>query len=95
MIFAHFRRARFYFQKGEVDRAIADYSQIIEHDPTNLRARLGRASAYIRKRDVDAALADYAKAVELDPKEVYVYLGRASWSRETLTVRLPTMARRS
>ena len=77
VIFAHFRRARFYLQKGEVDPAIADYSRIIEHDPTNLRARLGRASAYRQKHDVDAALVDYTKAAELDPKEVYVYLGRA------------------
>ena len=77
VIFAHFRRARLYLQKGEVDRAIADYSKIIGHDPTNPSARLGRASAYRQMRDVDAAIADYSKAAELDPKEVYAYLGRA------------------
>jgi Tfp pilus assembly protein PilF len=38
VIFAHFRRAGFYLQKGEVDRAIADYDQIIAHDPNNLVA---------------------------------------------------------
>ena len=77
VIFAYFRRAGFYFQKGEVDRAIADYDRIIEHDPNNSIARFRRASAYVRKREIDAALADYEKAVELDPKDVYAYLGRA------------------
>jgi lipoprotein NlpI len=77
VIFAHSRRAGFYLQKAEVDRAIADYDQIIEHDPNNLGARLGRASAYVRKREFDAALADYEKAIELDPKDVYAYQGRA------------------
>lgn len=77
VIFAHFRRAGFYSLKGEVDRAIADYDQIIEHDPNNRFARLYRASAYVRNRETDAALADYDKAVELDPKDVYAYLGRA------------------
>jgi tetratricopeptide (TPR) repeat protein len=77
VIFAHFRRAGFYLQKGDVDRAIADYDQIIEHDPNNPIARLRRASAYFQKREFDAALADYEKAVELDPKDEYAYLGRA------------------
>lgn len=78
VIFAHFRRAGFYLQKAEVDRAIADYDRIIEHDPNNLVARLGRgASAYVRKKEIDAALADYEKAIELDPKDVYAYQGRA------------------
>jgi tetratricopeptide (TPR) repeat protein len=77
VIFAYFRRAGFYLQKGDVDRAIADYDQIIEHDPNNPIARLRRASAYFRKREFDAALADYDKAVELDPKDEYAYSGRA------------------
>ena len=77
VIFAHFRRAGFYLQKGDVDLAIADYDQIIEHDPNNWIARLRRASAHVRKSEIDAALADYEKAVELDPKDVYAYLGRA------------------
>src|ERR1700731_3828260 len=77
VIFAHFRRALFYLQKGEVDRAIADYDQIIEQDPNNLVARLRRAAAHVRKREIDVGLADYEKAIELDPGDVYAYQGRA------------------
>jgi tetratricopeptide (TPR) repeat protein len=77
VIFAHFRRAEFYLEKGEVDGAIADYDKVIEHDPNNSVARLRRASAYVRKGETDAALADYEKAVQLDPKDIYAYLGRA------------------
>jgi len=32
VIMARFRRAMFYRQKDEIDLAIADYTQIIEHD---------------------------------------------------------------
>lgn len=77
VIMAHFRRAMFYRQKGEIDFAIADYNQIIERDPGNLNARIARASAFIQKRQPEAALSDYAKAIELDPKSTYAYIGRA------------------
>ncbi|WP_247453332.1 hypothetical protein [Bradyrhizobium sp. CW11] len=59
VIMAHFRRAMFYRQKGEIDFAIADYNQIIERDPGNLNARIARASAFIQKRQPEAALSDY------------------------------------
>ncbi|OKO82362.1 hypothetical protein AC629_23875 [Bradyrhizobium sp. NAS80.1] len=77
VIMAHFRRAMFYRQKGEIGLAIADYDQIIEHDPGNLNVRLQRAFAHVARRDTDAALADYDKVVELDPTAVYAHLGRA------------------
>lgn len=77
VVMARFRRAMFYHQKGEVDLAIAGYSQIIERDPGNVNARLYRASIYVQRRDSEAALADYDKAIELDPRNTYAYLGRA------------------
>lgn len=77
VVMAHLRRAMFYRQKGEVDRAIADYDQIIERYPANLSARLDRASAHLQKQEPDAALSDYTKAIELDPKNTYAHLGRA------------------
>ncbi|WP_375789103.1 tetratricopeptide repeat protein [Bradyrhizobium sp. Pha-3] len=75
--FAYFRRAMFLLEKGEVDRAIADYTHVIERDPNNQIAFVRRAWAYQRKGDVDAALADFGRAVELNPKDAYAYLGRA------------------
>ena len=74
---ALFRRALFYTQKRELELAIADYDQIIDHDPNNLVARIRRAFTYAQKKEMDAALADYEKVVELDPKNVEAYLGRA------------------
>ena len=83
VVMAHFRRAMFYRQKGELDLAVADYDQIIERYPDNLSARLARASAHLQKQEPDAALSDYAKAIEFDPKNTYAYLGRARiyWRR--------------
>lgn len=76
-IFAYFRRATFLLEKGEVDRAIADYNHVIEHDPNNQIAFLRRAWAYKLKAAVDEALADYGRGIELNPKDAYAYLGRA------------------
>jgi lipoprotein NlpI len=77
VVMAHFRRAMFYRQKGEIDLAVADYDQIIEHYPDNPNARLARASVHLQKQELEAALSDYGKVIELDPKNVYAYLGRA------------------
>ncbi|RXH15449.1 tetratricopeptide repeat protein [Bradyrhizobium guangzhouense] len=77
VVMAHFRRAMFYRQKGEIDLAAADYDQIIERYPDNLNARLARASVHLQKQELEAALSNYGKVIELDPKNVYAYLGRA------------------
>src|SRR5689334_15336179 len=76
-VMARFRRAMFYRQKGEIDLAIVDYTEIIVHDPGNLNARIARASAFLQKREPEAALPDYGKVIELDPKNTYAYIGRA------------------
>jgi tetratricopeptide (TPR) repeat protein len=55
-VLTRFRRAWFNLQKGEVDRALEDYDQLIEHDPTNTRAYICRAAALARKGEIDAAL---------------------------------------
>ncbi|HEV2159693.1 tetratricopeptide repeat protein [Bradyrhizobium sp.] len=77
LVMAHMRRAMFYRQKGEIDREIADYDQIIERYPDNLPARLHRAFAHLRQREPAAAMSDYTKIIELDPRNTYAYIGRA------------------
>ncbi len=57
-----------YDDKGEYDRAIADYDKAIELKPNNPVAYNNRGNAYSSKREYDRAIADYSKAIELDPK---------------------------
>jgi tetratricopeptide (TPR) repeat protein len=67
-----------YEQKGDPDRAIADYGQAIALDPNNVSAYHRRASIYSDKGDHDRAIADYDQVIRLDPKDRLVRLVRGS-----------------
>jgi tetratricopeptide (TPR) repeat protein len=71
---AYARRGRVYRDKGENDKAIADYTEAIRVyqavKPPYLRARLvevynGRAECYEKKRDYEKAIADYGEVIQL------------------------------
>ena len=66
-----------YRDKGDNDRAIADYNEAIRLDPKDATAynnRGYRLSA--NKGDNDRAIADYDEAIRLDPKYAMAFLGR-------------------
>src|SRR6266403_339236 len=54
--------------KGDNDRAIADYNEAIRLDPKHARAFHHRGYAYSDKGDNDRAIADYNEAIRLNPK---------------------------
>ncbi len=66
--FAYNNRGGAYADKGEFDRAIADYTKAIGLYPNDAIAYNNRGSAYYRKGEFDRAIADYTKAIKLDPK---------------------------
>ena len=57
-----------YHDKGDNDRAIADYNEAIRLDPKYAMAFHDRGIAYSDKGDNDRAIADYSEAIRLDPK---------------------------
>lgn len=59
-------RASAYLQQGDLDRAIADYSEALKLTPRNIGAYVSRALAYLRKGDKDRAILDYSIANKLD-----------------------------
>jgi tetratricopeptide (TPR) repeat protein len=61
---------------GELDKAVADYTEAIRLDPKNARAYDGRGDAYFGKTDWNAAIADYTEAIRLDPKSILPYHNR-------------------
>jgi len=65
-----------YRDKGDYDRAIADYNEAIRLDPKNSIAYGNRGNVYKDKGDYDRAIADYNEAIRLDPKNFKVYLNR-------------------
>ncbi|MDR0707369.1 MAG: tetratricopeptide repeat protein [Treponema sp.] len=65
-----------YHNKGDYDRAIADYTQAIRIDPKYALAYHNRGVAYEVKKDFDRAMSDYNQVILLDPNYAKAYHGR-------------------
>ncbi len=76
--FAYTNRGNAYDDKGEVDRAIADYTKAIALDPNYAIAYTNRGLTYEKKGEVDRAIADYTKAIALDPNYAIAYTNRGA-----------------
>lgn len=75
---AYIVRANAYDEKGEFEKAIADYNQALKLEPRSVLAYLNRGLAYSNHGDQSQALADYTKVIELDPKNARAYHDRAN-----------------
>jgi Tfp pilus assembly protein PilF len=64
---AYTNRGIAYDLKGDLDRAIADYTKAIAIDPNTAKAYTNRGISYAKKGQVDRAMADFRKALEIDP----------------------------
>jgi tetratricopeptide (TPR) repeat protein len=69
-------RGNVYFEKGDYDHAIADYSEAIRLDPNVAIYYSNRGMAYSNKNDYDRAIADYSEAIRLDPNDAKEYRNR-------------------
>jgi tetratricopeptide (TPR) repeat protein len=72
-----------WFDKGDYDRAIAEYTKAIEIDPRFAVAYYNRGLAWGKKGDYDRAIAEYTKAIELDPEHADAYNNRGiAWVKK-------------
>lgn len=62
--------------KGDQDRAIADYGQAIKLDPANAKAYDNRGNARKANGQSDLAIADFDQAIKLDPHNAIAYFNR-------------------
>ena len=65
-----------YYDKGNFDRAIADFNDAIRVDPECAPAYNNRGVAFYDKGDFDRAIADCSDAIQLDPKYALAYRTR-------------------
>ena len=79
----YFYRGVAYDNKGDYDRAIADYTEAIKLEPTTARY-FNRGLAYANKGDYDRAIADYEQVIKLDANYIsaYYYRGIAYYNKK-------------
>ena len=77
MLPAYFNRGLVWQSKGELDHAIADFSEAIRLDPKDAPAYNNRGHVRKLKAEFDQALADYDAAIGLDPRDPAAYNNRA------------------
>jgi tetratricopeptide (TPR) repeat protein len=63
-------------RKGDYDRAIADFTEVIRLDPKSTVAYNRRGLAYDRKGNYVLAIADFTEAIRIDPKNAAAYSNR-------------------
>jgi tetratricopeptide (TPR) repeat protein len=71
VIDAYNERASIYFKKRAYDRAIADCTQMLLIDSTNIDGYLNRGVSYSRKGDFIRAIDDFKMALKLEPNNSY------------------------
>lgn len=64
--------------KGDLNGAIALFSQAIQVDPKFAPAYQNRGFALSLQNNLDAAISDYNQAIQLDPKNVDAYYNRGT-----------------
>ena len=84
---SYFDRGTTYVNKGDYDRAIADFNKAIDLEPDYADVFYNRGVAYIKKDEVQRVIEDFNKAIVLNPDfaETYctrglVWLHKGQWA---------------
>lgn len=67
--------------RGNLDAAMADYSEAIRLDPRLAVALRNRGNAHRARGNLDAAMVDYNEAIRLDPRHVNAFIDRGDAHR--------------
>ena len=74
----HLNRGNVWKDKGQRDRAIADYSEAIRFNPSLVMAYNNRGAILVQKGLTDRAVKDLNQAIRLDPRNAMAYSNRGS-----------------
>lgn len=71
-------------QQGELDKAIAEYTEAIRIDPLDANAFLSRGIVWGKKGEYDKAIADFTEAIRINPKAAEAFYNRGNaWQLKT------------
>ncbi len=80
---AYYERGIAWLDKGELDKAIADFTQAIRLDPQSSGPYGERGVAWYLKGEYGKAIADCSEAIRLNPKDEVAFGNRGlTWSRK-------------
>ena len=79
---AYLFRARANMALGKTKAAIADFTKVIQMQPSNTEAFVERAAIHMRTNEYPAVVADCGDAIRLNPKLTYAYTLRGMAYRE-------------
>ncbi|MDF9797144.1 tetratricopeptide (TPR) repeat protein [Catalinimonas alkaloidigena] len=65
-----YKMADRYFEQGEYKKAIEQYNEYLEYQPTHVESMYNRGRAYEELGEFKKSLASYEEALEVDPKNV-------------------------
>jgi tetratricopeptide (TPR) repeat protein len=67
--------------QNQADRAVEDWSKIVELEPDNAESYIGRAKLRLDRQEWDKAIADLTLAIKIEPNDAYCYRLRAhAWN---------------
>jgi len=72
----YYNRGKAYFDKGEHNQAISNFTKAIEINRVYAEAYYYRGNAYTAKDQYDRAILDYTKVLELKPTDAKAYYNR-------------------
>jgi tetratricopeptide (TPR) repeat protein len=72
----HFRQALIHADKGEIDKAIAEFTQTVRLDSKKADAFRERAVLLVRQGKTQEAVDDFTQALKLQPESAACYLSR-------------------
>lgn len=75
---AYLNRGVIYYEKGEFEKSIEDYSKVIEIDPRHAKAYSNRGSAHEGLGNFELAIKNFTKAIELSPELPGLYSNRGN-----------------
>jgi DNA-binding helix-hairpin-helix protein with protein kinase domain len=74
-----------YYQQGytaykdrDYEKAIANFSEAIEQEPTHARAIVNRGNARYNLKDYEGAVADYSEALKINPNQIKALVNRGN-----------------
>ena len=74
---AYNNRGNAYIAKGDYDRAVLDYDELIKLNSDYARAFNNRGVAYQKKGEYDRAIKDFDEAIRLNPDNASAFVNRA------------------